>query len=329
MSGHSSDNDVEETERAGWEGSEVTNAELAWLRRTRRIPDGVECRRPSGEIEPTPEAGERVVFVAHFERGFGLPASPFFRAFLNRFRLQPHHLPANAITQLSAFVAFQEGYLGLWPTVDLWAKYFQLKKQSIPEAGVLEKRMTATGAASISPRKRSIFPRVLGLESCRKWQRTFFYVKSSAAPELINLPPFSLAPPTEQYNWGFNPKELILDVNFAHDLLVEYMAAKQLTSDDLLRTFISRRVCPLQTRAHKICHMSGPLDPTRVSRKLLSKAQVAQRVRAIARTNMADDWEWGVEPFERERRAPNVSFFRAFSVRGTSIPKYRLSAPFY
>ena len=76
MSGHSLDNDAEESERAGWEGSEVTNAEIAWLRRTRRIPDGVECRRPSGEIEPTPAAGEWVVFVAHFERGFGLPVSP-------------------------------------------------------------------------------------------------------------------------------------------------------------------------------------------------------------------------------------------------------------
>ena len=59
MSGHSSDNDVEESERAGWEGSEVTQAELDWLRRTRRIPDGVECRRPGKEVEPTPESGER------------------------------------------------------------------------------------------------------------------------------------------------------------------------------------------------------------------------------------------------------------------------------
>ena len=195
MSGHSSDNNVEESERARWEGSEVTRAEIAWLRRTRRIPDGVECRCPSGEIEPTPAAGELVVFITHFERGFGLPASPFFRSFLNLFRLQPHHLPVNAITQLSAFVAFCEGYLGLWPTVDLWAKYFQLKKQSVPESGVATKRMTATGAASISPRKNSIFPRIVGLESSRKWQRTFFYVKSSAAAELINLPPFSLPPP--------------------------------------------------------------------------------------------------------------------------------------
>ena len=95
-------------------------------------PLGVECRRPTGENEPTPAAGERVVFVAHFVRGYGLPASSFFRAFLNRFRLQPHHLPANAITQLSALVAFCEGYLGLWLTVELWAKYFQLKKPSVP-----------------------------------------------------------------------------------------------------------------------------------------------------------------------------------------------------
>ena len=77
-----------------------------------------------GEIEPTPAAGERIVFVAHFERGFGLPASPFFWAFLNRFHLQPHDLPTNAITQLSVLAAFSEGYLGLWPTVELWAKYF-------------------------------------------------------------------------------------------------------------------------------------------------------------------------------------------------------------
>ena len=110
-----------------------------------------------------------MVFVAHFERGFRLSASSFFRAFLNRFRLQPHHLPANAITQLSALVAFWKGYLGVWPTVELWAKYFQLKRQSV-SGGSDPKRMTATGAASISPRKNSIFPRILGLESYRKWQ---------------------------------------------------------------------------------------------------------------------------------------------------------------
>ena len=124
---------AEESERAGWEGSDVSQAEIDWLVRTKRIPADVICRIPGTEAEPDLQTGERVVFVAHFERGFGLPASPFFRAFLNKFHLQPHHLPANAITTLSACVSFSEGYLGLWPTVELWAKYFQLRKQSVPD----------------------------------------------------------------------------------------------------------------------------------------------------------------------------------------------------
>ena len=36
--------------------------------------------------------------------------------FLEKFGLQPHHLPANAFTTLSALVSFAESYLGLWPT---------------------------------------------------------------------------------------------------------------------------------------------------------------------------------------------------------------------
>jgi hypothetical protein len=32
---------------------------------------------------PAPESGERIVFVSHFERGFGLPVSDFFRDFLD------------------------------------------------------------------------------------------------------------------------------------------------------------------------------------------------------------------------------------------------------
>ena len=136
-----------------------------------------------------------MVFLAHFQRGFGLPASPFFREFLNNFGLQPHHLPANAITSLSAFTSFMEGYLGLWPTVAAWAKYFRLRKQTIPNKEEVVKDMTACGAASITPRRQSIFPRITGLESCRKWQRSFFYVKSPEEQDVLNLPEFNITPP--------------------------------------------------------------------------------------------------------------------------------------
>ena len=78
-------------------------------------------------MDPNPEEGERVVFLAHFQRGFGLPISDFFRQFLVRFGLQPHQLQPNAIFHLSCLVSFAEGYLGLWPTVDLWAKYYSFR----------------------------------------------------------------------------------------------------------------------------------------------------------------------------------------------------------
>ena len=89
-----------------WEGSDVTKDDLEWLLSTRRITSQVICRKPGKELAPVTEPGERVVFLAHFERGFGLPASDFFRAFLDFFGLQPHHLPANAFVSLSPLVPF-------------------------------------------------------------------------------------------------------------------------------------------------------------------------------------------------------------------------------
>jgi hypothetical protein len=62
---------------------------------------------------PAPEPGERVVFIAHFERGFGLPVSDFFRDLLDTYDVQPHHIPANAVMILSAFAAFCEGFAGI------------------------------------------------------------------------------------------------------------------------------------------------------------------------------------------------------------------------
>ena len=65
-----------------------------------------------------------MVFRAHFDRGFALPVSTFTNLFLTEFKLQPHHLPANAITTMSSYATFREAYVGVKPTVRAWAKYF-------------------------------------------------------------------------------------------------------------------------------------------------------------------------------------------------------------
>jgi hypothetical protein len=111
------DNPAQHQGCSGWEGFEVTPADISWITTTRRVPAGVSCRLPAGETMPAPEPNERVVFISHFERGFALPVSDFFQDFLDHYDLQPHHLPANAVMILSAFAAFCEGYAGIEPFV--------------------------------------------------------------------------------------------------------------------------------------------------------------------------------------------------------------------
>nr|XP_051209601.1 uncharacterized protein LOC127326863 [Lolium perenne] len=47
-----------------------------------------------------------------------------------------------------------------------------------------------------------------------------------------------------------------------------------ISSDDIIRTFISRRVLPLQRRAHKISEMYGPRDPTKITGIPLSQEDI-------------------------------------------------------
>ena len=106
-----------------WDGSNVHEDHVEFLRRTRRLPGEnlVRVRQaPAREISPAPEEGERVIFRSHCLRGFGLPASGFLRAFLEFYHLQPHHLTPNAVMLLSAFVTLCEGFLGVLPTLELW-----------------------------------------------------------------------------------------------------------------------------------------------------------------------------------------------------------------
>ena len=65
-----------------WDGSTVIEDHMSFLRDTRRMPSAAFVKArvpPETEISPAPQEGERVVFRSHVLRGFGLPASNFFR----------------------------------------------------------------------------------------------------------------------------------------------------------------------------------------------------------------------------------------------------------
>ncbi|KAK1698691.1 hypothetical protein QYE76_015388 [Lolium multiflorum] len=185
--------------RGAWKGSDVTQHEIDWLYRSRRIPEGVSCHLPGDEIEPVLEPG------------------------------------------------------------------------------------------------------------------TFFYVKNTGAPDLINLPAFNPAPPAK-VNWGFFPGTNHIETNRVVRFMEKLMKETNICSDDIIRTFISRRVLPLKRRAHKISEMYGPGDPTKITGLPLSKEDVVLKARQICQTAMPLDWEWGFLPLsstnpptdEAKQRFPRI-----------------------
>ncbi|KAI4990591.1 hypothetical protein ZWY2020_038954 [Hordeum vulgare] len=295
-----------------WLGSDVDEGLIDALRHHRLLPPAsqVSVRLPSSETSPAPVAGEVLVFVEHFYRGFGLPTSSFAE-WLQFFGLQPHHLAPNAILQLAVFVVLCEGFVGIEPRVDLWCSLFFFKQQSIAmEKSVVEKLkgprpMTPCGAALVHHRPKSSFPQMPLQDSIKHWQKGFFYVRSAdPAQDTLNMPPFAIAPPTRQ-NWDAksprpHPKAALIR---AH---LDILGKISLLGCDLLATMVVRRILPLQRRPHLVCQMSGRLDPCRLSTKRFTLGAVARRVNLIstARMDEGGEWTWGMSPFNRALPPP-------------------------
>ena len=134
-----------------------------------------------------------MVFRSHFLRGFGLPVSAFFRSWLEFYQLQPHHLTPNAVVLLSAFVTLCEGYLGVLPTLELWGEFFQSK------LGTRSKGVPAHTGAFVASRRSGAdnpFPVITLIQSVKKWQKSYFYVRNIAPRgDYINLPAYVAGPP--------------------------------------------------------------------------------------------------------------------------------------
>ncbi|KAE8788460.1 hypothetical protein D1007_37488 [Hordeum vulgare] len=268
-----------------WLGSDVEEGHIEALRHHRLLPPAsqVLVRLPSAETAPAPTAREVVVFVEHFYRGLGFPASSFFAEWLHFFGLQPHHLAPNAILQLAAFVVLCKGFVGIEPRVDLWRSLFFFKQQSITmEKSEVEnlkgpRPMTSCGAALVHHRSKSGFPQMPLQESIKHWQKGFFYVKSAdPAQDALNMPPFAIAPPTWQ-NWDAKTPKPHPEVALicAH---LDILEKSGLLGRDFLTTMVVRRILPLQRRPHLVCQMGGRHDPCRLSTKRFTPGAVAQRL---------------------------------------------------
>jgi hypothetical protein len=251
-----------------------------------------------------------VVFYDHFPRGFALPVSSFMRQFLDYFHLQPHHIGANAMMVLSAFATLCEAYLGIWPNIELFRRLIFFKTQTADTVPV------TCGTASFYARKSASFPGIKGKESCKKWQRSFFYVKNlKGGEDHVNLPPFVAGGP-ERENWSAAPPRLSPDMEKILQRVATLQAEGGLEPTDLLLAFLVARVSPLQRRPHKMCFLGSTRDPTRHSSKALSALEVARKANRIADVKLQASWTWGLEPHDRDNPIAEVS---------SSVPASNLS----
>jgi hypothetical protein len=249
----------------------------------------VGFRPASGERVPAPQPGETVVFYDHFPRGFTLPASNFLRQFMDHFHLQPHHIRANAMMTLAAFAALCEVYLGIWPNVELFRWLIYFKTQTMGTIPVV------CGTASFYARKTVDFPGLKGKESCKKWQRSFFYVKNlKEGADYINLPPFDASGPGERDSWSAPLPHPSPDMTKILQRITALQKDGNLKPSDLLLAFLDARVSPLQRRSHKMCFLGSARDPTRHSSRMLAAVEVAQKANRIAEVKLPATWAWGL-----------------------------------
>nr|XP_051209202.1 uncharacterized protein LOC127326372 [Lolium perenne] len=106
-----------------------------------------------------------------------------------------------------------EAYVGLLPTKEAFARFFGLRINSVQGKNIPNpKPPVQCGSCIISARQGSPFFKFSGLESCRAWQETFFYVKNKGAADFINLPAYIPGTPSKA-NWKFNPGTNHIETN--------------------------------------------------------------------------------------------------------------------
>jgi hypothetical protein len=113
-----------------WETSIVTEEQIQSQvdRGLLRPKEQVEWRLAVGQAFPTEGTNETVVFLAHIECRFGVPAGDFLRGLLHFYCIELVHLAPISITIIATFIHLCEAYLGIAPHFHLWRHFLKLKK---------------------------------------------------------------------------------------------------------------------------------------------------------------------------------------------------------
>ena len=94
--------------------SSVTEEDIKRLREARYLTTEISHPLPArGQVIPTPEPNESIVFVSHFLRGLGLALSP------------------DSFLHISSFIVVCAAFLRITPHFGMWLKKFDVKPKMI------------------------------------------------------------------------------------------------------------------------------------------------------------------------------------------------------
>ena len=97
--------------------SSITEEDITKLREAGYLAaDTAHWLPDEGQIIPTLEPHERVVFLPHFVRGLGFLLHPFVRGLMFYYGLDFHDLAPNFILNISVFIVVCEVFLHIQPT---------------------------------------------------------------------------------------------------------------------------------------------------------------------------------------------------------------------
>ena len=179
-----------------WMPSSVTEEDIKKLREARYLTAEISHRLPArGQVIPTPEPNESVVFISHFLRGLGLALDPFVRGLMFYYGLDFHDLAPDSLLHISSFIVVCEAFLRITPHFGLWLKTFNVKPKMI------EGRHAECGGAVISKSADAPWPEGSFPEVSSLWQREWFYITAPRSAKWAAIPVFRSGPPPQLTSW--------------------------------------------------------------------------------------------------------------------------------
>ena len=227
--------------------SSVTEEDVLKLREARFLTGEISHRLPAqGQVIPTPQPGESVVFTSHFLWGLGFPIDPFVRALMFYYGLEFHDLAPESILQISSFIVVCEAFLHITPHFGLWLRTFKV------EPKMIEGQHADCEGAIISKMADAPWPEGSFQEEFGLWQRDWFYITAPRGTTWVAPPAFRSGPPPRLASWvnkGLNwgpSKDVPLLQGRIRDLLERDLNLVKVTQVMLIRRILPGKRRPLR-----------------------------------------------------------------------------------